>query len=348
MNARARVQGPLASKDKLLAWVEDYADREGLDAARTLYLSKFAGFASAAMESWSKVDTMTRLARCSERMAQKVRQEFVALGVLEETGRFHILEETGRKVPLYRWRLFLDELMAGDASGAPCAPEGGSRVHGNGPSGAQGVHPQIEPIEPTPSDEGEAGAREREALQVRIEAAAPRASLGNTIRDHVRSALAEVLDEGVDGEALVAAARAWAADPTFKRKDLGLQFWLRDGRFRRWLPEAGVAAEGEAVALAPGLLPAGEVGPWMATMAALQVQLGAATFGTWLGRASLGQIGERLYLVAATGVARDWIKANCWASVGERWADADAAGRTLELVSKSEFEALMRRKEGVG
>lgn len=337
----ARVKGPLASKDKLLAWVEDYADREGLDAQRTLFLGKFAGFASAAMESWSKVDTLTRLCRCSERMLQKMREEMVAAGVLELTGRFHTLEDTNRKVPLYRWTLFLDELMAAPVSGAPCAPEGGSGVHGNGPSGAQGVHPQIEPIEPTPSDEGEARAREREALQVRIEAAAPKASLGNTIRDHVRSALAEVLAEGVDGEALVAAARAWAADPTFKRKDLGLQFWLRDGRFRRWLPEAGAVGEAEVAGLPPGILPAGESAAWMRAMAAAQTSIGPGPFVSWLSRASLGQVGEGFYLVAANGLARDWIKENCWRLIAEAWASAE--DRPLTLTSKSEFEALMRQ-----
>jgi hypothetical protein len=360
MNARVKPpSGALLSKDKLLAWVEDYAEREGLDAQRTLFLAKFASFASAAMESWAKVDTLMRLARCSERMVQKMREEFVAAGVLEATGRFHTLEDTRRKTPLYRWKLFLDEATGAEfggvcgpgASGAPGAPEPDARVHGTAPSGAQGVHPQIEPREPnSPSGEGEARARQREALLVRLEAAAPRASLGNTIRDHVRAALDDVLDgdeleAGVDGEALVAAARAWAADPTFKRKDLGLQFWLRDRRFRRWLPEAADGA-GEAgpAELAPGLLPAGEVGPWVRTMADVQARISAAAFGSYLAQASLGQIGEDLYLVTATRVARDWVRENCWAVVRERWAAADELGRELRLVSRSEFEAQMRQR----
>lgn len=354
MSGRARIQaanrspaGPLASKDKLLAWVEDYVDREDLDAQRTLFLTKFASFASAAMESWAKVDTLARLSRCSERMLQKMREEFVALGVLENTGRFHTLPETGRKVPLYRWALFMTELSASDASGAPGAPEGEAGVHGNDPSGAQGVHPYIEPREPTPSDEGDGRARAAalDALLSRIEAAAPRRCLGNTIRDHALVALGERLDEGFDGEDLVAAARGWAADPAFKRKDLGLQFWLRDGRFRQWLPEGGAEAADGPSALEPGMLPAGEVAPWIATMAAVQARIGAQAFGSYLGPASLGQIGEALYLVAATGVAKDWIAAKCWAAVEQLWTAHDAARRPLTLVSKREFEALMRRSD---
>jgi hypothetical protein len=341
--ARTAAAGPLLSKDKLLAWVEEYADREGLDAQRTLFLAKFAGFASAAMESWSKVDTLSRLARCSERMLQKMREEFVEAGVLELTDRFHTLEDTKRKVPLYRWALFLREMSEAGGSGAPCAPEGEARVHRNEGSGAQGVHPYNEPIEPTPSDEGEARARQREALLVELEGAVPKACLGNTERHRARAALDELLDEGVEPAGLVAAARAWAADPKAKRKDLGLHYWLGDRRYRAWWPDEP-AAEARAEALAPGLLPPGEVGPWVAAMAAVQAHVGPTAFGSYLAPASLGQIGADLYLVTATGVARDWVRDKCWQVVRARWAAADELGRELQLVSRSEFEALMRQR----
>jgi hypothetical protein len=296
----SKTRAPLASAGKLLAWVEDYADREGLDAQRALFLDKFARFADAAMESWSKVDTLTRLCRCSERMLQKMREEMVAAGVLELTGRFHTLEDSGRKVPLYRWKLFLDELADGAVSPAPSgargAPETPARVHETEATGAQGVHPQIEPREPTPSDEGETRAREREALLSRIEAAVDRASLGHTIRDQALAALGEVLAEGFDGEALVAAAAAWKADPAFKRKDLGLQYWLRDRRFRRWLP----GGEGEAAAPASGP-PAVKAFDGPPEVEAALVELGGREVGKWLVGAVWREADRTIETVSGTG-----------------------------------------------
>lgn len=238
------MSGRIPTKERLMAWVDDYAAREDLDAARTLFLTKFASYASAASESWAKVDTLMRQCRCSERMLQKMRAEFEAAGVLENTGRFHTLEESGRRVPLYRWAMFLDEFEGG-SRGAPCAPEREPGVHRTEPSGAQGVHPHNELKELTPSDEGDAGARE--AVFNRLEAAFPKLGLGATFRDRARSALKVLLDEGLNPDDLVEAAKRYAADRSWKRKDLGLDHWLHDRRFRAWWPDA--------------TLPLGEAGP---------------------------------------------------------------------------------------
>lgn len=250
------MSGRLPTKEKLMAWVDDYAEREGLDAARTLYLTKFASYASAASESWSKVDTLMRQCRCSERMLQKMRAEFEARGVLRNTGRFHVLEETSRRVPLYQWAMFLEEFEA-EVSGARCAPEAGVGVHRTGPSGAQGVHLHNELKELTPSDEGDARTHARDEVFERLERAVPKACLGNSERGAARRELDVVLDEGVDGELLVRAAERWAAGEGTKRKDLGLQFWLRDRRFRgSWPEEVGAGqASAAAVALTPPSLP---------------------------------------------------------------------------------------------
>jgi chromosomal replication initiator protein len=43
--------------------------------------------------------------------------------------------------------------------------------------------------------------------------------------------------------------------------------------------------------------------------------------------------------VAATGVARDWIRNNAWRRIGELWAQNDPMGRRLELKSRMEFDA---------
>jgi chromosomal replication initiator protein len=84
--------------------------------------------------------------------------------------------------------------------------------------------------------------------------------------------------------------------------------------------------------------PAGAV--WTKTCQALKRELGEATFGSWLGQASLReQSGGDICLVAATGVARDWIRRHAWRRIGELWAQNDPMGRRLDLKSKMEFDA---------
>ena len=78
---------------------------------------------------------------------------------------------------------------------------------------------------------------------------------------------------------------------------------------------------------------------WSTTCAALKRELGEATFGSWLGQAALRERGDELCLVAATGVARDWIRRHAWRRIGELWAQNDPMGRNLELKSRMEFEA---------
>ena len=79
---------------------------------------------------------------------------------------------------------------------------------------------------------------------------------------------------------------------------------------------------------------------WSKTSATLKHELGDATFGSWLGQAALCPQGDDLCLVAATGVARDWIRRNAWRRIAELWAQNDPLGRRLDLKSRMEFEAL--------
>ena len=78
---------------------------------------------------------------------------------------------------------------------------------------------------------------------------------------------------------------------------------------------------------------------WAKTCQALRRELGEATFGSWLGQAALKERGEEVCLVAATGVARDWIRRHAWRRIGELWAQNDPMGRQLDLKSRMEFEA---------
>ncbi|MCI3133202.1 chromosomal replication initiator protein DnaA [Phenylobacterium aquaticum] len=84
--------------------------------------------------------------------------------------------------------------------------------------------------------------------------------------------------------------------------------------------------------------PAGAV--WTKTCQALKRELGEATFGSWLGQAALREHGDDVCLVAATGVARDWIRRHAWRRIGELWAQNDPMGRRLDLKSRMEFDAL--------
>jgi chromosomal replication initiator protein len=78
---------------------------------------------------------------------------------------------------------------------------------------------------------------------------------------------------------------------------------------------------------------------WTKTCQVLKHELGEATFGSWLGQASLREAGEDVCLVAATGVARDWIRRHAWRRIGELWAQNDPLGRTLDLKSRMEMDS---------
>ena len=79
---------------------------------------------------------------------------------------------------------------------------------------------------------------------------------------------------------------------------------------------------------------------WDKTCHTLKRELGEATFGSWLGQAALRESGADVCLVAATGVARDWIRRHAWRRIGELWAQNDPMGRRLDLKSRMEFDAL--------
>lgn len=79
---------------------------------------------------------------------------------------------------------------------------------------------------------------------------------------------------------------------------------------------------------------------WAKARAVLQRELGEATFDSWLAHASVREAGEDLYLVAATGVARDWIRRHAWRRICELWAANDPLSRGLELKSRMEFETI--------
>lgn len=78
---------------------------------------------------------------------------------------------------------------------------------------------------------------------------------------------------------------------------------------------------------------------WTKTCLVLKRELGEATFGSWLGQAALKESGDEVCLVAATGVARDWIRRHAWRRIGELWAQNDPLGRRLDLKSRMEVDS---------
>ncbi|HEX5262060.1 MAG TPA: chromosomal replication initiator protein DnaA [Phenylobacterium sp.] len=83
--------------------------------------------------------------------------------------------------------------------------------------------------------------------------------------------------------------------------------------------------------------PAGVV--WTKTSQVLKRELGEATYGSWLGQAALRETGDEVCLVAATGVARDWIARHAWRRIAELWAQNDPLGRRLDLKSRLEMDS---------
>jgi chromosomal replication initiator protein len=79
---------------------------------------------------------------------------------------------------------------------------------------------------------------------------------------------------------------------------------------------------------------------WVKTCQVLRRELGEATFGSWLGQAALRETGDEVCLVAATGVARDWIRRHAWRRIGELWAQNDPLGRRLDLKCRFELESV--------
>ncbi|HSV03636.1 MAG TPA: chromosomal replication initiator protein DnaA [Phenylobacterium sp.] len=99
---------------------------------------------------------------------------------------------------------------------------------------------------------------------------------------------------------------------------------------------AGMISGGAAGAMASA--PASAV--WTRTCQVLKHELGEATFGSWLGQASLREMGDEVCLVAATGVARDWIRRHAWRRIGELWMQHDPMGRRLDLTCRMELESV--------
>lgn len=336
----------MPTKEGLLKWVDDYAAEQDLDARETLILTKFASYADAAMETWAAIKTLARQGRSSERKVQYVLRDFEAAGVIRRTDRMHRIADSNRDVPLYVFSGYLDSLTDAASTGARRAPMRADGCTDGGVTGAQGVHPHNELIEPTPSDEGDAHARE--GLFERLEAAFPKRALSFGIQHLARAEFFALLDRGVDAGRLIQAAANWAADPKGKKSEVGLQYWLKDGRYRGTWPEPQLALEREATAARPsdqpGAATAADQTFWDELKKRMIYRMSEEEFGAYLGRAYLGEAGGQLYLVAFSTMAKQRLLERRRRQLVDTWAEVDPQRRPLSIVSKSEFEALRQRQ----
>jgi chromosomal replication initiator protein len=84
---------------------------------------------------------------------------------------------------------------------------------------------------------------------------------------------------------------------------------------------------------------------WTQACMVLRRELGEATFGSYLGQASLRETPASACVVAATGVARDWIRRHAWRRICELWSSYDPLARPLDLKSRMEYDAANAAEE---
>lgn len=192
-------------------------------------------------------------------------------------------------------------------------------------------------------------AHELALLFDEIVAASPRAILKFYDRDAAFGALTDLAEDGVAVAELPDRLRRMAEDPAFKSRKHPPQLhtWLAKRQFDGWreqtqLPLAAAAPAEPQLDAAP----AAEQAIWAGAMAHLRNTVSAAEFGTWIARGWLAERGGQLFVVAYSGMARDWIAKRCWKLITDHWTKADAARRVLVLTSKSEFEAASSREQG--
>lgn len=287
---------PRGQKADLFKWAND---QQQLAMRTKAILKELCAFADAECVTWSPVATLAYAANCNERTVQYHLRKLEAEGLLEPTGGTHRLEDSSRSVPLYRLAPHVEGLGLREGCAPPpikgseagggegVAPSMGAKIapieKGHGcksasSMGAIGLHPHKENLgEPEEADASSERASERDLDLVfaEIEAAYPRLGLGFTDRAAAWAVLVRLAGEGVDVEALPAAAARYAADPILKKRDFGpvsLQRWLADGRYRGWLEAPPAAAQAQGAAPAGADLPtdvaevfAAKGAPWRAS-----------------------------------------------------------------------------------
>lgn len=350
MRAEARRGG--VQKADILKWANDqnyWPDGSRVDMRTKTILKELASFAGEDCCAWAQIATLEWAANCVDRTVQRCLEKLLEHGLIERTTRTHRLAGSTRSVPIYRLAPHVEGLGKPVSMGEKMSPIDEVWVTSGASMGDTSCHPHRVQGDQESSDElsqreGES-AQAREILLSEIEAAMHRRMVAVSDRAAYRAALEALAAEGVDLAVMPGCLRRWGEDPLFvgRRAPVPFEKWLASGQWRASLiDDAPVIVEAAEAGPAHQADP-GEVAIWLAVMAGMQTLLGAGPFGSYLGRASLGQVGERLFVVASSTVARDWIRNHCRADLMASWGRHDPLGRELTLVSKSEFEALMRQ-----
>lgn len=253
-------------KAALLDWVDDQVDITG---GEKHVLEKLARYADANDRAWAKVEQLAYETNVSVRTIQYRLRRLTETGKIAATGRFHRLGT--RAVPIY---LLAPERQPettveaagkaapdGPSMGADTAPMAKDGCNGLHPYGCNCLHPHKEPKLDPPS-EADASSERARALEVRTMRAAfdealatyPDSGRGVTSEPEAWALWREAAGEAGGPAVLAACVAAYGADPALKRRDFGapsLQRFLREKRWRHWLPRASSAAGSTAPAANP-------------------------------------------------------------------------------------------------
>jgi len=328
-------------KADLYKWAND---QQQLDMRSKALLKEMVGLAQADGSVWFLVPDMAYACNCVDRTIQLILRKLQAALLIELTDETHRLKNSTRSVPVYR---LLPEGFFGASMGEILSPIEPARVKSEASMGETGFHPQGQQGHQERADALSAGARERDALFDAIVMAADPALLLFADLEAARASLDGLAEQGLPVDRLPQVLRFMAADPEFRSRKHPPQLhtWLARGMWRGWLAKLDAAAgpaEPEAGPAAICSADDGATAAWIGAMAEMQTKMGATSFGSWLARAALGQVGETFYVVAWTSVAREWLAQHRWADLQAAWARRD--GRPLELVDRRQFEALKRRQ----
>lgn len=338
---------------RALGWAKEQAAPSREAKAALVFL---ADYASAAGFAWPSIAALAGELGCSDRTVIRHLKALVEASLLV---RLDVEDRmTGRTRPCAYWfpmagrapsagEVAAYEAEVGGRVTLVSPWEGDSAVTLEGDTDVRGRVTTVSPLEPLlePSEpEGSSpGAREAvpAGLVGEIEAAMPRTMTAVSSRPAYLEALAVLAADGVDLGVLPGCLRRLGADRLFTglRVPPRLETWLLDGKWRAYLAEGG---EGIADATAAEGEPVPE-----ALVAAVRPFARDGELGSYLQPARLRAAGGRVFLVARTGVGRDWIRGH-WARIEAAW-DGGAPG--LALVSRAEFEALARAEgqtEGKG
>jgi hypothetical protein len=326
---------PSARAKAVLICLAPYADAEGM--------------------AWAAIDVLVIETELKiARTVQRGLADLKAAGLIEETGETKVFK--GRIYPIYRLplergpantreRLAMDRAELGVTPVSPHGAWGDTTVTPRGDTGdALGVTP-MSPKENQqnlqPNSQGaSAGEPEWRAGFEALKAAVPALMVANSNLDQALQAYIELAQGGQPVEKLALYAARMAVHPTTLKRDfapVGLEKWLRWGRWEGWTDEAlAKSGQGSAAGSAAGSTRTPFADPHI--RAALVAMSSGASVASYLDPCGWDPAGRTI--TPRTTMARKWLaeKLRHWAGPSEAPllaapAQAGAVNRSVEGVS---------------